>query len=99
MRLPTTRQLLACLVLSLAFGTAGAAELRQTAPEPSAPIEAAPGPSDRMDEHDLDVVLPPAPAPRIQKPKPTTTAPAVRTSGDNRAMPARFHSFLPGMFR
>ena len=100
MRLPTLRQLLVCLALTGAFAHAGAAELRHLAPE-AAPeaADTPPGQCDRLDEADIDGAVAASHAQRPQKPKPQATTPAVRSSGDSRMLPARFHSFLPGMFR
>ena len=98
MRLPTTRQLLVCLALSGAFGHAGASELRQMAPESPPPTEPQPASMERLDEGDLDVTAAAAHTPRAPRPKAQAPGPA-RASGDSRAMPSRFHSFLPGMFR
>jgi|GEM_PF-694984 len=104
MRLPTPRQLLVCLALTGAFGHAGAAELRHLAPEiaPAAADAAAACPTDRLDEADIDGAVAASHAQRPQKPKPQAAAPAATTrttGGDSRMLPARFHSFLPGMFR
>lgn len=97
MRLSTTRQLLVCLALASAFGHAGASELRQMAPESPPPTEPQPASMERLDEADLDVTAA-AHTPRAPRPKAQAPGPA-RASGDSRAMPSRFHSFLPGMFR
>jgi hypothetical protein len=53
---------------------------------------------ERLDEGDLDVTAAAAHTPRAPRPKAQAPGPA-RASGDSRAMPSRFHSFLPGMFR
>lgn len=98
MRLPTTRQLLVCLALTGPFGHAGASELRQMAPESPPPTEPQPASMERLDEADLDVTAATAHTPRAPRPKAQAPGPA-RASGDSRAMPSRFHSFLPGMFR
>jgi hypothetical protein len=104
MRLPTPRQLLVCLDLTGAFGHVGAAELRHLAPEsaPAAVETTTPCPTDRLDEADIDGAVAASHAQRTQKPKPQAPAPATTTrttGGDSRMLPARFHSFLPGMFR
>lgn len=105
MRLPTPRQLLVCLALTGAFGHAGAAELRHMAPESAPSPDTTPStPGDRMDETaaDIDGAVATAHAQqRTQKPKPqaTTATTTPHTAGDSRTLPARFHSFLPGMFR
>ncbi|WP_374556129.1 hypothetical protein [Thermomonas sp.] len=99
MRQSTTRSLLVCLALTGAAGHAGASELRHLAPEPVQPAEPATPPVDRLDEVDMDGAAAAARAQRAAtKPKAQTPAPA-RTAGDSRALPSRFHSFLPGMFR
>ncbi|WP_330948105.1 hypothetical protein [Thermomonas sp. LB-4] len=99
MRLPTTRQLLVCLALSGAFGHAGASELRQLTPESAPQTDPQPASMERLDETDLDVTAAAAAhAPRTPRPRAQAPGPA-RTAGDSRAMPSRFHSFLPGMFR
>lgn len=97
MRLPTTRQLLVCLALIGALGHAGASELRQLPPESTPPTDPQPASMDRLDEAGIDVTaaahVQRAPRPKAQAPDPA------RAAGDSRAMPSRFHSFLPGMFR
>lgn len=98
MRLPTTRQLLACLALAGVLGHASASELRQMPPESTPPTDTQPASMERLDEADLDVTAAAAHTPRAPRPKAQAPGPA-RTSGDSRAMPSRFHSFLPGMFR
>lgn len=98
MRLPTTRQLLVCLALTGAFGHAGAAELRQMPVESTPPADPAPAPVDRLEDVDIDGAAAAVHAQRAQRPRAQAPGPA-RTSGDSRAMPSRFHSFLPGMFR
>lgn len=97
MRLPTTRQLLVCLALTGALGHAGASELRQQAAEATPPTDPQPASMERLDEADIDVTAA-THAPRASRPKAQAPGPA-RTGGDSRAMPSRFHSFLPGMFR
>ena len=92
--------LLACLVLLGSVGPAGAFELRHQALEPAAPAEPAVPPTDRLEDDDLDGAIAAARAQRAaSRPKAQTPAPPARSTGDNRALPSRFHSFLPGMFR
>ena len=55
-------------------------------------------PVDRFDEADLDGAVAANRAQRKQSPKAAPALPS-RTAGDTRALPSRFHSFLPGMFR
>ena len=101
MRLSTPRLLLVCLALTGAVGHAGAAALRHMAPEAAPAAESPSGPSDRLEDADIDGAVAAAHAQRPQKAKPQAApAATTRTSGgDNRMLPARFHSFLPGMFR
>lgn len=100
MRLLTTRQLLVCLALAGTFGQLHAAETRHTAPESAPAADPAPvSQPDRLEEADIDGAVAAAHAQRTQKAKSPTPAPAARTTSDSRAMPPRFHSFLPGMFR
>lgn len=100
MRLPCLHQALLCVALSAAVGCVQAAEAKhQAIPDNSnAAIDPPAAPNDRFDDADLDGAIATSHVQRIQKPKPPVTAPA-RTTGDTRAMPSRFHSFLPGMFR
>lgn len=100
MRLSSCRSLLVCFALFTVWGQAGAAEFRHGALEntPAAEPAAAP-PTDRLDDVDLDGAAAAVRAQRAAN-KPKAPAPATtRTTGDNRALPSRFHSFLPGMFR
>ena len=98
MRLPSTRQLLVCLALTGALGHASASELRQMAPESTPPTDPQPASLERLDDADVDVTGAATHTPRTPRPKAQAPGPA-RTGGDSRAMPSRFHSFLPGMFR
>lgn len=97
MRLPTTRQLLVCLALTGTFGHVGAAELRQMPVEAAPAADPVPVPVDRLEDVDIDAAAA-AHAQRPQRPRAQAPSPA-RAAGDSRAMPSRFHSFLPGMFR
>ena len=97
MRLPTTRLLLVCLALTGTFGHAGAAELRQLPAETAPQADPVPAPVDRMEGMDVDGAAA-AHAQRPQRARAQAPGPA-RAAGDSRAMPSRFHSFLPGMFR
>ena len=99
MRLPRPRQTLPCLILLMAFGYASAAEVKHQLPESANTATDVPAPAtDRYDDGDLDGAIASSHAQRPPKAQPQAVAPT-RTSGDTRALPSRFHSFLPGMFR
>lgn len=101
MRLPTPRQLFICIALMAVFGCAHASEARHpTAPDGvTTAAETGPANIDRLDETDIDGAVAATHAvQRTQKSKAPATASA-RTTSDNRMMPPRYHSFLPGMFR
>lgn len=101
MRPIKTRHVLLCLALAAACGHASAAESRHAnSTEAPAPTEPAPSNNDRFEDADIDGAVATMHAQRAtQKPRTQSSAPAQHTSGDSRALPARFHSFLPGMFR
>lgn len=98
MRLSSCRFLLVCFALFAVWGQAGAAEYRHGTLENTPAAEpASTPPTDRLDDVDLDGA---AAAVRAQRAANKPKAPATtRATGDNRALPSRFHSFLPGMFR
>lgn len=103
MRHLSTRQLLLCLALAAAFGHASAAEVRHNTSNESAPQPEAANATqnDRFDDADIDGAVASMHSTQRATPKPkasTSSAPA-HTAGDSRTLPARFHSFLPGMFR
>jgi hypothetical protein len=102
MRLPKPRQLLVCVALLGALGHAGAAELRHLTPDSAPAPECPPAQNDHLDEADIDGAVAAVHAQRPQKARPQAAAPTATTrtsGGDSRMLPARFHSFLPGMFR
>ncbi|WP_256646169.1 hypothetical protein [Thermomonas paludicola] len=99
MRIPTMHQLLACFVLTGAFGHAGAYELRHPATESAAGSDVVSVPAERPDDIDIDAAVTASRAQHPSKPKAQAPALPTRTAGDTRTMPSRFHSFLPGMFR
>ncbi|MCL6619649.1 MAG: hypothetical protein K6T33_07640 [Thermomonas hydrothermalis] len=103
MRLFSPRQLLACVLLTAAAGPALAVDMRHPTPD-GAPVPtdpAPPAPNDRLDEVEIDGAA--TATTHAQRAARSKTAPAAQPtrhpSGDNRMLPARFHSFLPGMFR
>lgn len=99
MHLPRPRQTLFCIALLAVFGCASAAEAKHPLQESgNTTIDPPATAADRFDEADLDGAIAASHSQRTARPKPQPVAPA-RTSGDTRALPSRFHSFLPGMFR
>lgn len=101
MRSVTTRLLLVCLPLLGCFGTAAATELRQLSPESGARVAdvTVAQPDSSTPELDGDGAMDAAPAARTGKPTRSRSPAPARAASDNRTPPARFHSFLPGMFR
>ncbi|WP_374249223.1 hypothetical protein [Thermomonas sp.] len=99
MRLPTLQQLLVGFALLGSCTHVAAAELRHLPAEPAVNADAATGQIDRMEEADIDGAVAASHAQRPQRARTQAPAPAARTAGDTRALPSRFHSFLPGMFR
>jgi hypothetical protein len=99
MRLPSLRQTLSCLALLAAFGCASAAEAKHQLPESTnTAIDPPAPPVDRLDDADMDGAIANNHMQRTPKAKPQASVP-VRSTGDSRVLPSRFHSFLPGMFR
>lgn len=99
MRLFSTRQLLLCFVLTALSGYASASETRHTSLDNAPASETAAPAGDRFEDTDIDGAVAAMHAQRpVSKVKAAPVAPT-QTSGDSRTLPARFHSFLPGMFR
>lgn len=104
MRLFTPHMLLVSFAMLALSGQAFASETRQATTEAPAPNDSAQGHLERFDDADMDGANAALHAQRAQKYKPANTTPlptppAPQASNDNRTMPSRFHSFLPGMFR
>jgi hypothetical protein len=104
MRLFTPHMLFVSVAMLAASGQAMASETRQATTEVPAPNDSILGHMDRFEDADIDGANAALHAQRVQKIKPASNTPApastpAHTANDNRVMPSRFHSFLPGMFR
>ncbi len=98
MRTLMTR-LLVSLALCGAFATASATELRHGAGDSTTDDTTTPADS-RPDDSDIDTTgATSTTATTATRPNRKPVPVPARAASDTRTMPARFHSFLPGMFR